>query len=86
MEAQPGGPPLPIARREPANNRPGNRLATWTGVEGSKLALAIARREARTTWGLAERVAGEIAWATEVFLRGPVQALEAADLEAAQAE
>jgi hypothetical protein len=60
MAAQRAGPPLPIVRRERANNSPGNRLA-WTAVEGSKLALAIARQEVPTTWGLAELVAGEIA-------------------------
>ena len=60
MAAQRAGPPLPIVRRERANNKPGNRLAPWIAVEGSKLALVIAR-QVRTTWGRGEQVAEEIA-------------------------
>ncbi len=84
MAAQRAGPPLQIDRRARANNRPGNRLAPWIAVEGSKLALVIA--QVRTTWGRGEPVAEEIVLAIEVCRRAPVQVLEAADLEEARAD
>ena len=61
MAAQLAEPPVPIAKRERANSRPGNKVAPWIAVGGSKLALVIARQEARTIWARGEQVAEETA-------------------------